>query len=69
MYNCPEHGLSMREYCQVCGREPPLATLRDQFAMAALTGLTTTKAPVVAAGLAYEYADAMMAERSKTGEG
>lgn len=48
---------------------PSYKTIRDEFAMVALTGLTATKAPVIAAGLAYEYADAMMAERSKTGEG
>lgn len=43
----------------------PLASLRDQFAMAALTGIiiNETNAANLAAKYAYEYADAMMEAR------
>ena len=46
--------------------ERSIAKLRDQFAMAALVGMAanTTKAKA-AATWAYEYADAMLAERDK----
>lgn len=46
-------------------------TLRDQFAMAALTGLSTVadptdpNCPANISVVAFAYADAMMAERSK----
>ena len=42
------------------------ATLRDQFAMAALTGIISqslSAGQLSRAKLAYEYADAMMEER------
>ena len=45
-------------------------TMRDQFAMAALTGLTThnamTNSANYAAKMSYEYADAMLKERETT---
>lgn len=43
----------------------PLGSLRDQFAMAALTGIiiNETNAANLAAKYAYEYADAMMEAR------
>lgn len=43
----------------------PVVTLRDQFAMAALTGIiiNETNAANLAAKYAYEYADAMMEAR------
>lgn len=45
----------------------PVATLRDQFAMAALTGLLsceeTSGGPDEFAEWSYEYADAMLAAR------
>lgn len=45
-------------------------TLRDSFAMAALTGVLTmpeysTESALIVARLAYEQADAMLAERAK----
>lgn len=46
-------------------------SLRDYFAAAALTGLLA-RSPQVATGVAagaYEYADALLAARSKTTEG
>lgn len=53
--------------------EPDLMTLRDRFAMAALTGMlasdrlsaTWAKDTAWAAQKAYAIADAMLAERSK----
>lgn len=39
--------------------------LRDSFAMAALSGLVTTKEPKEAVSVAYQIADAMLAERQK----
>jgi hypothetical protein len=46
---------------------PKVATLRDQFAMAALTGIMANheswKSPQERSELAYELADAMMKER------
>ncbi len=50
----------------------PRERLRDEFAMAALTGLmvhSTTTRPAFDAEVAYEMADAMLAERSKGREG
>ena len=43
----------------------PIATLRDQFAMAALTGIiiNETNTANLSAKYAYEYADAMMEAR------
>ena len=43
----------------------PVVSLRDQFAMAALTGIiiNETNAANLAAKYAYEYADAMMEAR------
>jgi len=53
----------------VDGKEQPKQeeTLRDRFAMAALTGLACVDSPPfkTVAKMAYEYADAMLAERKK----
>lgn len=49
----------------------PRKTLRDEFAMAAMTGLLAnsvtifSETPSIYASMAYEQADAMMQERSK----
>ena len=48
---------------------PSLPTIRDQFAMAALTGLLASEefhSLTTAAKMSYAFADAMMAERNKT---
>ncbi len=48
---------------------PERPTLRDQFAMAALTGLLASEefhSLTTAAKMSYAFADAMMAERNKT---
>ena len=51
--------------CMDC--ENPGLTIRDYFAGQALAGLASLTPPYVkdSAGLAYEYADAMLAEREK----
>ena len=55
------------DYDEVETPEPERATLRDQFAMAALTGLMIrikiTSSPAGFANLAYQYADAMAEAR------
>jgi hypothetical protein len=62
-----ERGEAIREAKQ---READLAALRDQFAMAAMTGLLadpmeSAKASDYVAAAAYEIADAMLACRSR----
>jgi hypothetical protein len=48
----------------------PIKELRDQFAMAALTGLISSKGSTTACvGLAFQFADAMLIQRvNKTNE-
>lgn len=56
------------------GRTPGATTVRDQFAMAALQGILAypyrvggddIKKPNIVCALAFDYADAMLAERAK----
>jgi hypothetical protein len=52
------------------GHQEPTKTLRDEFAMAALAGMLNSKALVhlrhaEQAATAYQYADAMLAARTK----
>jgi hypothetical protein len=66
-----------RFQCRYCGVQSDIirdATLRDQFAMAALTGLCafndqidgkTVAGPTDHAKLAYKYADAMLKQREE----
>lgn len=67
--------MSAQEFAEYCARKypTPIASLRDQFAMSALTGIVhiiqtegqyATNAKT-AAKMAFEYADAMIAERNK----
>ena len=52
------------EYRKALSQQQNASTLRDQFAMAALTGLLTGGfGKSAAAGIAYELADAMMEAR------
>ena len=55
------------DYDEVEAPAPESATLRDQFAMAALTGLLMrreiTSSPAGFANAAYKYADDMLAAR------
>jgi len=58
---CAFCGLTMAE----ANRTDPASTLRDQFAMSALTGLVAHCPPEAIARQAYALADAKIAERNK----
>lgn len=64
----PHHPQCRREG-QACRRSSPPKTLRDEFAMAAITGCVLESGTAAwFAELAYRIADAMMAERAKGGD-